>query len=114
MYTTAPTTETLVPRPRITVHESAPTTVPRSDTACPTPLRPTNSNIDAWARHARASNGFGEATIGLEPRPGGQSHHIPRRDPSRRKCCLVQMMTPPISITLALNCRGVDPGGWLI
>jgi hypothetical protein len=96
------------------MYTTAPTTAPRNDTASPTPMRPTNTNIVAWARHARASNGFGEATIGLEPCPSAQTHHIPRRDPSRRKCCLAQMMTPPISITLAANCRGVDPGGRLI
>ena len=68
-------TDIFVSRPRITVHESALTTTPRNGTATPTPLRPTNTDIDAWARHASASNGFGDAEIGLEPRPGARSRH---------------------------------------
>ena len=74
MYATAPTTEILVSRPRITVHESALATSPKNGTATPTPLRPTNSDTDAWARHASASNGFAEAAIGLELCPGARNH----------------------------------------
>jgi hypothetical protein len=75
MYATAPTTEIFISRPRKTVHETTLAISPGNGTAARTPLRPTNTDIDAWARHASAANGFGEAAIGLEPRPGAHSRH---------------------------------------
>ena len=75
MYATTPTTQTFVFRPRNVFHVSPPRTAPRKDAAAPTALRPIGPDIDAWARHANAANGFGEAATGLEPRPGTKSRH---------------------------------------
>ena len=75
MYATAPTTEIFISHPRQIVRETPLTITPGNSTAVRTPLRPTNTDIDAWARHASASNGFGDAEIGLEPRPGARSRH---------------------------------------
>jgi hypothetical protein len=73
MYATAPTTEIFVSRPRITVHESTLAATPKKGTATPTPLRTTNAETDAWARHASASNGFGDAVTGFMPCPSAGS-----------------------------------------
>ena len=75
MYATAPTTEIFIFHPRKTVRETPLMTTPGNGAAVRTPLRPTNTDIDAWARHASASNGFADAEIGLEPRPGARSRH---------------------------------------
>jgi hypothetical protein len=75
MYATAPTTEIFVSRPLNAFHGFAPRTTPRKGTATPATLGSSSSDIDAWARHASAANGFGEAAIGLEPRSGTQDRH---------------------------------------
>ena len=75
MYATAPTTETFIARPQKAARKKALTIVPGNDSGVRTPLRSTDTDIDAWARHASAANGFGQAVIGSKRRPGARSGH---------------------------------------
>jgi hypothetical protein len=60
MKTTALQTKTLISQPNIPVRKTARIIVLRTEPTNSATARPTDSAIDAWARHASASNGFAE------------------------------------------------------
>lgn len=63
MQSTAPITDTRMSRPRVTAPKTTRMKLRRAATATSTTERRTYTHVGAWARHARAANGFGDGAI---------------------------------------------------
>lgn len=63
MYTTTATSEILTSCPQATSRETTRTRMLRAVKATSTTERQTDADVSAWAHHARAANGFGDAGI---------------------------------------------------
>ncbi len=73
MYATAPTDRVVDTRMRTSTAEPRPTPVRDTDNLRSAQPQSTDDLIEAWARHAGASNGFADGVVDTAPHPNARN-----------------------------------------